>query len=129
MSSCWSRLRTSPWVRALVLPVGLSFCVWLGGAPAVASPSGAAGADALQAVADIILVESECRDLNVDYGKLFAFAVRNGIRPLDIMPLGSRRVAFNAAYRRRALEIPGERLCTDFATALDETVPGVFTPR
>ena len=85
--------------------------------------------DALQVLADVALIESQCRQLNVDYGKLFAYAERNGIRPVEIMPLGERRAAFDAAYRRRAREVQGDRLCGTLAQARDAVIPGVFTAR
>lgn len=85
--------------------------------------------DALQVVADIVLIESECRALNVDYGKLFAYAESNGIRPVEIMPLGERRAAFDAAYRRRARETRGDQLCGALAQERDAVIPGVFTAR
>lgn len=93
-------------------------------------PHDAALPDAtLQVLADAVLVESKCGQLNVDYGKLFAFAERNGIRPVDILPLGERRAAFDAAFRRRALDVEGDRLCGALAQSLDATIPGLFTSR
>jgi hypothetical protein len=83
----------------------------------------------LQVLADVVLVESKCGQLNVDYGKLFAYAERNGIRPVEILPLGERRAAFDAAFRRRALDVQGDRLCGALAQSLDATIPGVFTSR
>ena len=85
--------------------------------------------DALQVLADVVLIESECRQINVDYGKLFAYAERNGIRPVEIMPMGERRAAFDADYRRRARETQGDRLCGALAEERDAIVPGVFTAR
>ena len=85
--------------------------------------------DALQAVADVVLIESQCRQFNVDYDKLFAFAERNGIRPVTILPTGERRAAFDAAYRRRARLVHGDQLCGDLAAARDATIPGVLTAR
>ena len=85
--------------------------------------------DALQVLADVVLIESECRELGVDYGKLFAYAESNGIRPVEIMPLGERRAAFDAATRRRAREMQGDRLCGALAQGRDAVIPGVFTAR
>ena len=85
--------------------------------------------DALQVLADVVLIEAECREMDVDYGRLFAYAERNGIRPVEIMPLGERRAAFDAAYRRRAREMRGDRLCGALAQDRDAIVPGVFTAR
>ncbi len=93
------------------------------------SPGSPVAEDAMQVLADVVLIEAECRRFNVDYGKLFAFAERNGIHPVDIMPLGERRAAFDAAYRRRARDAKGERLCGVLAEERDDTVPGVLLPR
>ncbi len=74
----------------------------------------------MQVLADVVLIEAECRQFNVDYGRLFAFAERNGIRPVEIMPLGERRAAFDAAYRRRARDTRGDRLCGALAEERDD---------
>lgn len=87
------------------------------------------GDDAMQAIADVVLIESECREIDVDYDRLFGFAERNGIAPADIMPAGARRRAFQADYDRRASEMPTERLCIDLAAEREATVPGVFLQR
>lgn len=106
------------------------------GAVSIWIPAAAAGqartaveSDPLQVVADVVLIESQCRQLGVDYGRLFAYAASNGIRPVDILPTGERRPAFDAASRRRAREMRGDRLCADLAAARDATIPGVFTAR
>ena len=98
-------------------------------AASAGQPRPPAAGDAMQVLADVVLIEAECRALNVDYGKLFAFAERNGIPPVEIMPLGERRPAFDAAYRRRAREVKGDRLCGALAQQRDAAIPGVFTPR
>jgi hypothetical protein len=98
--------------------------------PAVAG--GAASvrkAEALQEIADIVLIESECRAFTVDYGALFAFAERNGIDPLEIMPTGPRRPAFDAALRRRARAMKGAALCGAFAAEREAAFPGILMAR
>ena len=98
-------------------------------AASAAPPREPADTGVLQVFADVVLIEAQCRTLNADYGKLFAYAERNGLRPVDVMPLGERRAAFEAAYRRRAREMKPDRLCGELAAERDATVPGVFTPR
>ena len=98
-------------------------------AASAGQPRASAADEALQVLADVVLIEAECRGLNVDYGKLFAYAERNGIRPVEIMPLGERRAAFDAAFRRRARDAKGERLCGELAQERAATVPGVLVPR
>ena len=98
-------------------------------------PASAAGVatssdrDTIQTVADIVLVEAQCRQFNVDYGKLFAFAERNGVHAVDLMPTGVRRSAFDSAYQRRARQMTPQQLCTDLAADRDATIPGVLTQR
>lgn len=112
-----------------VLSAAGALALWQPAASAGQARPPAIGDDALQVLADIVLIESECRAFNVDYGKLFAFAERNGIRPVEIMPLGERRAAFDAAYRRRARETQADRLCGALAQERDAMIPGVFTTR
>lgn len=102
--------------------------LWL--LPALAAEvTTAADRETIQTMADVVLVEAECRAFNVDYAKLFAFAERNGIHAVDIMPTGTRRSAFDAAYRRRARQMPLQQLCTDLAADRDAVIPGVLTQR
>jgi hypothetical protein len=97
---------------------------------ASASPSRHAAADEpLQILADVVLIEAQCRRFTVDYGKLFSFAEQNGIRPVEIMPTGARRTAFDAAYRHRAQERQGDGLCVDLAAERAASIPGVLLPR
>ncbi len=105
-----------------------------GTAPASAAqvalaPGAAEVTEAMQVVADVVLVESVCRRLSVDYGRLFAFADQNGIRPVDVMPLGERRGAFEAATRKRVKEMRPDRICSDLAADREGVIPGVFTAR
>ena len=117
---------------AAIIGLGLA-----GGLPAAIAGQGLAvgqggspvDAEALQVLADVVLVESRCGTLNVDYGKLFAYAEAHGIRPVDIMPTGERRAAFDAATRKRIDDLPPARLCSDLAADRDAVIPGIFTAR
>ncbi len=98
--------------------------------PAVAAQvTTSADRDIIQTVADIVLVEAECREYTVDYAKLFAYAEQNNIHTVDILPTGARRSAFDAAYQRRARQMPRQRICTDLAGDRNATIPGVLTQR
>ena len=101
---------------------------WLPGATASLAKPPAAD-EPLQILADVVLIEAQCRRFTVDYGRLFAFAEQNGIRPVEIMPSGARRAAFDAAYRRRARERQGDGLCVDLAADRAAAIPSVFKPR
>ncbi len=85
--------------------------------------------DPVQVLADAVLIESSCGQINVDYGKLFAYAERHGIDPVDVMPFGGRRSAFDAATRRRTRDAQGDALCGTLAAEVAATIPGVFTAR
>ncbi len=123
----------SPRIRvglAAAAAAGLGGAVaWLPVTSPVEARSAAIGDDPLQILADVVLIEAQCRRFTVDYGKLFAFADRNGIRPVEIMPTGSRRPAFDLAYKRRARERQGDALCIDLAADRAAVIPGVFLPR
>ena len=114
--------------RVVGLAAGFgALALWL---PAwAAQVTTAADRDTIQTVADVVLVEAQCRDYNVDYAKLFAFAERNGLHAVDIMPTGQRRSAFDAAYQRRARQMTPQQLCTDLAADRDAIIPGVLTQR
>ncbi len=101
---------------------------WLPGAAASQAKSPVID-EPLQILADVVLIEAQCRRFAVDYGRLFAFAEENGIRPVEIMPMGVRRPAFDAAYRHRARERQGDILCVDLAADRAAVIPGVFLPR
>ena len=117
-------------LRSAVAGIGVLWGLLASCLPGIsAARLGGADGEALQVLADVVLIEAQCRTLNVDYAKLFAFAERNGIDPVDIMPTGERRAAFEAAYGRRVREMPPEQLCSDLAAARAATIPGVFTER
>ena len=88
-----------------------------------------ADADALQVLADVVLIEAQCRTLSVDYDRLFAFAESKGIASVDIMPTGPRRAAFEAAYRARARDTATEGLCGPLAAERAALIPGLFSQR
>ena len=127
-----ARLRLRRGATATLLGLGLAG--WLPAAVAGQATTTGQGrpaidAEALQVLADVVLVESRCGTLNADYGKLFAYAEAHGIRPVEIMPTGERRAAFEAATRRRIAETPPARLCSDLAADRDAVIPGIFTAR
>ena len=95
----------------------------------VAETSAAPANDAMQVMADIVLIESRCSGLNVDYAKAFAYLQRNGIDPTDVMPTGPRRAAFEADYRRRSALTDDGALCADLAAQRAAEIPGIFIRR
>ena len=119
-----------PPLRSAVASIGVLWGLLASCLPAIsAARAGGVDGEALQVLADVVLIESRCRTLDVDQDKLFAFAERNGINPVDILPTGERRAAFEAAYGRRVREMSPEQLCGDLAAARAATIPGVFTAR
>ena len=85
--------------------------------------------DPLQVLADVVLIETRCRTLTVDYGRLFAYAEGAGIAPPDIMPTGPRRPAFEAALRGRTRDASTDQLCGPLAADRAARIPGLFSPR
>lgn len=85
--------------------------------------------DAMQVMADVILIEAHCRNLLVDNTRAYGFARRNGIEPTDILPSGPRRAAFEAAMRRREAASDEAELCGHLAAERAADIPGVFTAR
>ena len=129
MTSALTLLRRLPAPAAIAAVAGLAGLALRFGPAWVAETRAAPAHDALQVMADIVLIESRCGGLNVDYGKAFAFLQRNGIDPVDIMPTGTRRAAFDADIRRRAAPTDDGALCADLAAQRQADVPGVFTQR
>ena len=129
MTPCSLILRRPPAPAAIVVAAGLAGLA-LGFGPAwVAETRAAPAHDAMQVMADIVLIESRCGGLNIDYGKAFAFLQKNGIDPADIMPTGPRRPAFDADYRRRSASTDDGALCADLAAQRQADIPGVFLSR
>ena len=85
--------------------------------------------DALQVLADVVLIEARCRTLNVDYGRLFGFAESQGLDPVDVMPTGARRAAFEAVTRSRERQMGTDQLCGPLAADRAALIPGLFSPR
>ena len=91
--------------------------------------SSAAVDDTVQVMADVVLIADRCHELVVDYGALFQFARHRGLAPVDVMPLGSRRLAFDAARDARTRTMPVGIVCGDLADERGLVVPGVFARR
>ena len=112
---------------------------WLGaGAPilllALCSPSGSAPLPqsqtrAIQVLADVTLVDSQCRKVNADFGVAFRYAEQQGVHPADVMPLGRHRTAFQAASDLRRDTTPLEELCGAFMLQYERDFPGLFADR
>lgn len=98
--------------------------------PSVSSTAGSATqAQAMQLLADVTLIDSECRNLNAVFGMAFRYAEERGIHMTDVMPMGARRAEFQAAYDRRLEATAHEDLCGSLARQYDEEFPGLFTLR
>ena len=129
MSFSGSVLKRLPAPAAVAVAAALAGLALRFGPVWIAETHAAPAHDAMQIMADVVLIESRCGSLNVDYGKAFAFLQRNGIDPADIMPTGPRRQAFDADYRRRSASTDDGALCADLAAQRQADIPGIFLQR
>ena len=83
-------------------------------------------ADAVQLLADVTLIDGECRNVAVNFGQAFQAALAMGLRASEVMPTGGRRPAFEAAMRSRFAATPHEDLCESLAKGYAARVPGVI---
>ncbi len=84
---------------------------------------------AMQIVADATLIDAQCHGVAANFGMAFKFAEGHGIEPVDIMPVGSRRAEFQAAYHQRIKTTSLEELCGPLVSSYDQSFPGLFTSR
>jgi hypothetical protein len=82
----------------------------------------------IQAIADIIAIQTSCRNLDVSPGYAFHYGERNGLRMVDIMPGGRRRREFDEAFAKSSLIDPSE-LCSSVAAKYAAQLPGTIGQR
>ena len=80
----------------------------------------------LQVMADITLIDAHCRNVSVNFGALFRYGEDHGIESISVMPLGSRRKAFEAAMASRLASAAPAELCSEITAQDDEAAPGVI---
>jgi len=118
--------RLQHWVRigfaAALLTTAAPLTAWAADAPSAPD----AGQDPMQIMADVTLIDGECRDLHVMFGPAIAASEKLGLRFSDIMPTGPLRAQFEAAYRRRFAETSQEELCGQVAGHYAAELPGLF---
>ena len=85
--------------------------------------------DAIQMLADVTLLDGECRNVEVNFGRAFQAADAMGLRAVDVMPTGPYRAAFEAAARTRLSDTPHDDLCEAVARAYAARVPGILRLR
>ena len=98
-------------------------------ASACFAPAFSDAIDPVQMLADVTLIDAQCRSMNASFGPVLRYAAEHGLHPVDIMPLGGRRAEFQAAYTRRLNTTSPEELCGQLARQYDQEFPGVFTAR
>jgi hypothetical protein len=118
---------SQPIVRKLALAV--LFCALASAAGLATDSAAPPSADAIQMLADVTLIDGECRDVTVDFGRAFHAAAAMGLRAVDVMPTGTLRPAFEAAARSRFAKTSHEDLCGDLARSYGERVPGLLRAR
>jgi hypothetical protein len=81
---------------------------------------------AIQMLADVALIDHECRNVGVVFGKAFQASETQGVPVLDVMPGGPLRPSFEAAYRLRFATASHEDLCGSVAARHAAEIPGLF---
>ena len=116
-----------PMSRKLALAV--LFCGLASAAGLAADTAAPPPADAIQMLADVTLIDGECSNVTVDFGRAFQAAAAMGLRAVDVMPTGALRPAFEVAARSRFARTPHDDLCGALAKHYGEQVPGLFRAR
>ena len=80
---------------------------------------------AIQRLADVTLIDLQCRGVTVMFGTAFRMAASEGLNVADVMPGGPLRARFDADMRRRTVETPQEELCGALAKDYATAVPGL----
>lgn len=121
----------SPGWRARILGAGGLVTLLALGLPSLASDErdDVSADQTMQVLADLVLIDAQCPTLAVNFGATFRYAHANGIDPVEIMPLGSRRTLFEEAVRKRGAMTPAQDLCGPLAQTTGALVPGAIAPR
>ena len=82
---------------------------------------------AIQMLADLTLIDGQCRGMTVIFGQAFRAGEAKGLSATDIMPTGPLRERFEAAYLRRYRETTQAELCGELADRYSAEIPGVLT--
>lgn len=112
------------------VPVCLAAALLLAPAPTRAGEVAAGGerADALEVLADLMLIDSACRDVTVNFGAVFRFAADQGVTAVAVLPGGAQRPAFERVLRERRANFGRDELCGEIADNYAEALPGSVTP-
>ena len=97
--------------------------------PAGSAPLPQGQTRAIQMLADVTLVDSQCKKVNANFGVAFGYAQEQGVHPADIMPLGRHRAEFQSASDRRLSTMPLNELCGSFTLQYERDFPGLFAER
>jgi hypothetical protein len=95
--------------------------------PAWADPPVAPAQDPVQILADVTLIDAECRDVRVMFGPAIAAGEKLGLRFSDILPTGPLRARFEADYRQRFAGTSHDDLCSAVVQHYAAELPGLFT--
>jgi hypothetical protein len=85
------------------------------------------GPDPVQILADVTLIDAECRDVRVMFGAAIAAGEKLGLRFSDVMPTGPLRARFEADYRQRLADTTHDDLCVEVVQHYAAELPGLFT--
>lgn len=116
-----SRSFTAPRVAGLTL--ALACAAWPGcGAAKPRAP----GDGPIQMLADVTLIDLQCRELTVTFGPAFGSAAAQGLDVASVLPGQPLRPRLVTALRRMA-ETPREELCGTLATTYAAAMPGLLS--
>ena len=117
-------MRTIPWLIAGAPIVLLALA-----SPSSPAPLPPSQTKAVQLLADVTLIDSECRKVNANFGVAFRYAEEQGVHAVDIMPLGRHRAEFQSASDRRLSTTAPDELCGSFMLQYERDFLGLFAER
>ena len=121
---------SSSMTPARIIGLGLlaiaGYGLHLGAARAVASKTADLG-DPIQVLADLTVIDDDCRDLAVDFGIGFRYAADQGLPAASILPTGRRRSAFETALRQTQSTLDDTVVCGALAHHYSVALPGSVT--
>ena len=116
------RLRLFAFTVALMVPAPIGAAGAPGSAPA-------GDGQAMQLLADAVVIDAQCNSANTVFGAVFRYGEAHGIRLTDVMLLGKRRGEFLRAYDNRVASTPREEICGSLLARYQQAFPDWFVSR
>ena len=83
----------------------------------------------MQMIADAVVIDTDCRTMNIMYGAVFRYGEEHGVRENDILISGTLRQEFEDAMERRLATTPRDEICGMLQARFQEAFPDWFRPR